>query len=392
MDRVAPACLLVTQVFPPAVGGSGVLLENVYSRLQETAVTVLIDADTCGAASHERLAIVPTHIDSRRWGLLRPGNWPGHVSLARQVYRRSRYRRAIVHCGRSQPEAVPALLASTMPGGAPYVFWAHGEDISAGLSSREFALTMRLVYGRASAAIANSRNTASLLEQTGWYRGSVDVVYPGVDSKRFHPNADDGSLRARLVKSHDDLILLSVARLQPHKGHDLVIRSLPALRREFAGLRYVIVGDGPEMDNLKRLSTEMAVEDCVHFAGEVPDVELPAYFAAADVFVLPTRVNQADFEGFGIVFLEAAASGKPCVAGRNGGVPEAVVDGETGRLIETNDLEGLIAVLRALCGSEGERRRLGELGRARAVREFTWEVAAFAVEQIHRRVASGRRA
>jgi phosphatidylinositol alpha-1,6-mannosyltransferase len=374
-------------MFPPAVGGSGVLLENVYSRLRDVQVTVLVDRATCGEPAHPRLTITPTTIDSRCWGLFRPGNWRHHMVLARQVYDLSRGR-AIVHCGRSQPEAIAALLAGLLPGGAPYVFWAHGEDISAGLSSREFKHTMRFVYRGASAAIANSRNTASLIDQTGWYRGHVDVVYPGVDAARFHPGADDGTIRHAVTGGTDAVVLLSVARLQRRKGHDLVVKALPHVLSLIPNLRYVIVGDGPELAALKTLSADLGVERIVHFAGEIPDAALPAYYAAADVFVLPTRVDASDFEGFGIVFLEAAASGKPVVAGRNGGVPEAVVDGQTGQLIEADDLDQLVAVLRALCSSRDLRRRFGENGRARAVSDFTWDAAARSVEQIHDRVAS----
>jgi phosphatidylinositol alpha-1,6-mannosyltransferase len=383
-----PGCLLVTQMFPPAVGGSGVLLENVYARLRGISVTALVDRATCGAPVHPSLTIVPTSIDPGSWGVIRPRSWRGHWRLARQISALSRDGRAVVHCGRSQPEGVPALLASAMPRGAPYVFWAHGEDVAASLSSREFAFTMRLVYRGASAALANSRNTARLIEATGWFGGTVDVVYPGVDSSRFHPTADDGSLRRRLLASDHDILLLSVARLQRRKGHDLVIRALPALRRTLPDIRYVIVGDGPERENLSRLSAELAVSECVIFAGEVPDSELPSYYSASDIFVLPTRVHQSDFEGFGIVFLEAAASGKPVVAGRNGGVPEAVLHGQTGLLVEEDDLEGLTSALLDLCGSEFKRRQLGERGRIRAATEFTWDSAAQRVEEIQARVAA----
>jgi phosphatidylinositol alpha-1,6-mannosyltransferase len=207
-------------------------------------------------------------------------------------------------------------------------------------------------------------------------------VYPGVDARRFSPDADDGALR-RALAPRGELLLLSVARLQRRKGHDLVLRVLPALKKAAPSLRYVIVGDGDERDRLERLSVELGVSADVSFVGSVSDAELPAYFAACDVFVLPTRTETSDFEGFGIVFLEAAAAGKPAVGGRNGGVPEAIVEGETGMLVADERTDELFAALKSMCTSEVLRHQMGAAGRARAIRDFSWDRAADAVMQIH---------
>jgi phosphatidylinositol alpha-1,6-mannosyltransferase len=383
-----PRYVLASQVFPPAVGGSGVLLDNVYSRIDGEVVT-FVDATTCstGTAVRRTQNVIPTVINGRAWGLADPRGWPNQLQLARLYYRWTRRGQGIVHCGRAQPEGVPALLASLAPGGPRYVFWAHGEDISAALSSRQFSATMRLVYRGAAAAIANSRNTAHLIESTGWMRRPIEVVYPGVDSARFHPGADNGALRHAL-SPEGGVILLTVARLQKRKGHDLVIKALPTLLREFPTLKYVIVGGGNEREALVHLAGELQVNHAVQFRGEVSDEELPSYFAASDIFLLPTRVAEYDFEGFGIVYLEAAAAGKPAIGGRNGGVPEAVVEGETGLLVSGLDVDELAACIRQLAGSESLRRRMGEQGMARARRDFTWERAARMVERIHQRIAS----
>jgi phosphatidylinositol alpha-1,6-mannosyltransferase len=383
----SPDYLLVSQVFPPAIGGSGVLLDNVYSRIPDGRVVALVDEATCGRPRHDRITIEAGTISPAAWGLVDPRVWPHHWRLARAVRRISSNGKAIVHCGRAQPEGIAAFLASFAPGGMPYLFWAHGEDISAGLSSRQFSSTMSLVYGRASAAIANSRNTARLLEQTGWLKHPIDVVYPGVDSDRFTPTADDGSLR-RSLSPGGELILMSVARLQRRKGHDLVLRALPELRRRHR-ITYVIVGDGPEMSSLRRMTEQLELQDSVRFVGTVSDDMLPAYFAAGDIFVLPTRVEEPDFEGFGIVFLEAAAAEKPTIGGRNGGVPEAVADGETGVLVDGDDLPMLTVALDRLCASEGLRLTMGRKGRLRT-KSFSWIAAAEAVRGIHERVAAQR--
>jgi phosphatidyl-myo-inositol dimannoside synthase len=383
--------VLVSQVFPPAVGGSGILLHNVYSRVRGERVTALVDANTTagGPLPQSGMEVFRTRIDANSWGLFTPSAWPNHLRLARRLYALAGRGRGVVHCGRAQPEGVPALLARLVWNGPPYLFWAHGEDISAALSSRQFAATMRMVYGHASAAIANSRNTADLLASTGWLQAAIHVVYPGVDAARFHPKADRGGLRATLA-GPDEVLLLSVARLQKRKGHDLVLRAVDRLRRDMPKLRYVIVGDGAERMNLQQLARELRLESNVTFAGEVVDDVLPAYFAACDIFVLPTRLETYDFEGFGIVYLEAAAAGKPAIGGRNGGVPEAIQEGVTGMLVEGENVEELTAVLHTLCESRELRRRLGEAGRERATREFTWQRAADMVSAIHHDLAARR--
>jgi phosphatidylinositol alpha-1,6-mannosyltransferase len=346
-------------------------------------VTALVDSATCGSKhAHGRIHVVPSDISGQAWGLFDPREWLGQLRLAREVYRRAAHGRAIVHCGRAQPEGISALVAGLLRGGPPYIFWAHGEDVAVGLSSRHYAATMRLVYRHASAIIANSRNTARLIADAACHRARIHVVYPGVDGHRFRPDADDGSLRHRFARD-GELLLLSVGRLQPRKGHALVIKALPTLIEQCPAIQYVIVGEGPEREHLERLAIDLQIARRVHFAGEVSDELLSGYFAACDVFVLPTRVEAADFEGFGIVFLEAAAAAKPAIGGRNGGVPEAIVEGNTGLLVSGEDEAELAAALRTLCLSETLRRRMGDTGRARALSEFTWERAAAAVSAIH---------
>jgi phosphatidylinositol alpha-1,6-mannosyltransferase len=340
----------------------------------------LAASSTGGNPAHIDIERTAIHSDS--WGLFNPRRWPEQLGLARKIYRRASHGRAIVHCGRAQPEAVPALLAKTMPGGPSYIFWAHGEDISAAMSSRQFAMTMRVVYRGASAAIANSENTARLIKSVGWHAGDVHVVYPGVDSTRFRPAADDGTIRRRLAPN-GELVILSVSRLQRRKGHELVLRALPDLLQDTPHVRYVIVGGGPEKARLQQLVASLGLNQIVRFEGEVDDALLPAYFSACDLFALPTRVEPYDFEGFGIVYLEAAASAKPAIGGRNGGVPEAVVDRKTGLLVSGEDVSELRDALRTLCSSEQLRRDLGHAARARAVQDFTWERAAAAVTEIH---------
>ena len=214
--------------------------------------------------------------------------------------------------------------------------------------------------------------------------GRIRVAYPGVDATRFHPGVDGTAIRDRHVRE-GELMLLTVGRLQRRKGQDLVLRAMAALPSR-PELRYVIVGGGEEEESLKRLAGELGVADRVVFAGKVPDEELPAYYAACDVFLMPNRADGADIEGFGIVFLEAQATQRPVIAGRTGGAPEAVAEGETALLVGGEDPGELARALDELAASPRLRARFGRAGRERAARLFTWDDTARSVAELQRRL------
>jgi phosphatidyl-myo-inositol dimannoside synthase len=311
-------------------------------------------------------------------GVLSLASSSAHIRIARQV-RALAGDDAVVHCGRALTEGTIALVAG-IGASLPYACWTHGEELPIVASSRELTWIMRRVHRRAAALLANSRNTASLLTALGNPPERVHVVHPGVDPTRFRPDAASQDLRQRLGRGAD-LVLLSVGRLQARKGHDLVIRALPAFGTRPI-LRYVIAGEGPEKDRLTALATSLGLGDRVEFLGKVPPAELPGLYAASDIFVHPNRVEGADFEGFGIVFLEAAAAGLPAIGGRSGGVPEAVEDGVTGLLVGGRDVEELQRAILSLAQSKPLRERVGAAARDRVLREFTWDRAARRVLEI----------
>jgi phosphatidyl-myo-inositol dimannoside synthase len=238
------------------------------------------------------------------------------------------------------------------------------------------------VHRGASAIIANSQNTRALLRAAGVPEGKIHVVYPGVDPERFSPRVDGREMRQRFVPGGGPM-LLSVGRLQRRKGHDLAIEAVARLTTELPGLRYVIVGNGEERNRLEALTRSLGVESHVIFVGEANAADLPAFYAACDVFLLPNRIDQSDIEGFGIVFLEAAASERPSIGGNTGGVPEAVAEDMTGLLVSGTDAEELAAAIRRLATDHVLARRLGRAGRARVLREFTWTVTSAKVAAVH---------
>jgi phosphatidylinositol alpha-1,6-mannosyltransferase len=380
-----PPLLLVTAMYPPAVGGSAVLFENVYSRCRDARVVVLTDDLVQGSRSGGAItAIEHCALATPHWGLSHPRGIAHHLAAARAIRRWARRLGSgtAVHCGRVLPEGVAARLAR-MAGGSPFACWVHGEDLATARSSRELTWVTEWVLKAASVVFANSHNTKAFVGTFGVPADRIEVVHPGVDRQRFHPHHDGRPIRSRHGLD-DAMVLLSVGRLQARKGHDVMLQAVAALRHRWPSLRYVIVGDGEEREVLRRLTEQLELTDRVLFVGQVADDDLAGYFAACDVFTMPNRVEGGDFEGFGIVFLEAAACGKPVVGGASGGVVEAVADGETGLLVDGASVAAVVDALDRLLSSPDLRQRMGDAGREWAGR-FSWEAAAASVMAAHRR-------
>jgi phosphatidylinositol alpha-1,6-mannosyltransferase len=396
-SRLAPSgpsgALLVTELFPPLAGGSAVLLHETYARLApELEVTVLTDARVSATGSlrapSDGLAVEHAEIGCTEWGWLNARGRRHSRQLARRL-RALSGAGDVVHCARPLPEGAAACLAR-LRGGRPYAVWTHGEDLGMALTSRELTLIVRLVYRCSAASFANSRNTARLLRTFSVPDDRIHVVYPGVDASRFHPEVDGSLVRAGLA-GPDEVLVLSVGRLQQRKGHDVAIEAIGRLARAGRPIRYVIIGTGEEQGRLQEITRGVGVERLVTFAGEVSADRLPAYYAASDIFLLPNREVGHDFEGFGIVFLEAAASGKPSIGGASGGVPEAVEDGRTGLLVDGRDADSVAAAIARLAEAPQLRRQLGEAGRRRVVEHFTWARAAATVREVHDQIRQNLR-
>lgn len=176
-------------------------------------------------------------------------------------------------------------------------------------------------------------------------------------------------------------MLLSVSRLVPHKGHDTVIKSLPTLIHDWPSLQYVVVGTGGHEPFLRALAQETGVRDRVRFAGRVSDKDLADYYAACDVFVMPSREEQGTVEGFGISFLEAASYGRPVIGGHGTGAADAITHGETGLLVDPLSEKAMAAAIGMLLEDENRRRVMGEAARRRVMTEFTWTRALDVVEE-----------
>ncbi|MGK2903251.1 MAG: glycosyltransferase family 4 protein [Mycobacterium sp.] len=205
-------------------------------------------------------------------------------------------------------------------------------------------------------------------------RACLERLSPGVDVGRFVP--DDAArleLRARYGLG-DRPVVLCLSRLVPRKGQDMLIRAFGRIQARVPGAVLVLVGGGPYREDLQKLAQRSGVAADVLFTGGVPAQELPAHHAMADVFAMPCRTRGAglDVEGLGIVYLEASACGVPVVAGRSGGAPETVRDGETGRVVDGADVDTIATAVGDLLADPDTAARMGAAGREWVVQNWQW--------------------
>jgi phosphatidylinositol alpha-1,6-mannosyltransferase len=220
-----------------------------------------------------------------------------------------------------------------------------------------------------------SKYTRSRFAAAFGAHAALEYLPSGVDPDQFRPDvAARKEIRTRYGLG-DRPTVVCVSRLWPRKGQDMLIRALPAIRARVPDAALLLVGGGPYEDRLRTLATQAGVAADVIMTGRVPGEDLPAHFAAGDVFAMPCRTHGRglDVEGLGIVYLEASAAGLPVVAGDSGGAPETVLDGVTGSVVNGRDLTAITTSVGNLLADPTLATEMGEAGRRWVSRHWRWE-------------------
>jgi phosphatidylinositol alpha-1,6-mannosyltransferase len=265
----------------------------------------------------------------------------------------------------------------------PYIMYAHGSEILSAMHTNWEKQWVSL--RQADCILANSRFTAGLVEKTGVRPEAIRVIPLGCDILKFRPREPDPEVRRKYLGARADApVILTVGGLIERKGQDMVIKALPTIRKSVPEVTYLVVGSGYLRKDLEDMALSLGVRDHVVFTGKIADDELPHLYAMSDVFAMPSRtqLEHDSVEGFGLVYLEAGASGKPVVAGRSGGVEEAVVDGGTGLLVDPTESEDVAKALIRLLSDRELRGRLGNQGYERVRKEYTWDIVGRHVMEI----------
>jgi phosphatidylinositol alpha-1,6-mannosyltransferase len=363
--------LLVTPQYLPDVSGSTLLLQSIVNRLNASGH----GTDVLTYAGDD-IALAGTFDSGQSYSIHRVAERKGYagssaVMLARLIALTARKQYDQVLAGFAFPSAILAHCASRVTG-TPYAVYSHGEDVTCvgetGWKRRMLSPALR----RAKVVMANSRFTANAIAKLGVDSDRVLWMPPGVETGPFLQDYSEGGerLRARW-RLGGCRIMLTVARLEPRKGQDTVIRALPELLRAVPDAHYVVAGKG-DPSPLIDLARTLGVEAHVSLVGFVAEADLPALYSLCDVYAMVSRYDPDSHhvEGFGIVYLEAALCGKPSVAGSAGGCGDVVEDGVTGLLVDPESPSEVAAALQRLLTSPEYAARLGRTARARALREF----------------------
>jgi phosphatidylinositol alpha-1,6-mannosyltransferase len=367
--------LLVTNDFPPRRGGIQSYLENLVRELVATDVhTLTVYAPKWSGCEEFDAAAAAYGYDVVRHPTTLMVPEPSvAVRMRRLIARRDI---DTVWFGAAAPLALLTPLARDA-GASRVIASTHGHEV--GWSMLPLARTaLRRIGNDTDVVTFISHYTRDRFASAFGPRAALEHLAPGVDTDRFEPNSvARAEMRAR-YRLGERPVVLCLSRLVPRKGQDMLIRALPAVRERIDGAALVIVGGGPYRDALHRLAHQFGVAEHVVFTDGVPSGELPAHHAMADVFAMPCRTRGAglDVEGLGIVYLEASATGVPVVAGRSGGAPETVVDGETGLVVDGWDVGAIAAAVGDVLADPDRAVRMGAAGRRWVVDNWQWRYKA----------------
>jgi phosphatidyl-myo-inositol dimannoside synthase len=362
-----PTTLLVTNDFPPRVGGIQRTLEALVRELPPERIGVFCPAGDDGDAYD---AGAPFRVWRQPEGFL----WPTRDVASRVGHAAHDLGAQVVLFGATYPLAL--LGPRLAEGGLPYLSAAHGFEYWLSIAPGTHALMRRATSRASRVPVMCSAFIARTVRTAVPSAVPVSVLYPGADVDRFRPDLDTEDVR-RSLEVQDRPLVVCVSRLVPRKGQDVLIRAMSAIRRRVPDATLVIVGGGPYEPTLRAMAGD-APSGSVRFVGEVGETDLPRYYAVADVFAMPCRTRRAglEVEGWGNVFVEAAACGRPVVVGDSGGARETLADGETGLLVDGRSVDGVAAAVGTLLAEPELAAKMGAAGRERVLRAHTWPAIA----------------
>jgi len=365
--------LFVSSDFPPVSGGQSNFLFGLWTNLPPDE-TVILAPEVPGS----------NLIDCNLSCLTIRQKWPlGNNSILKIIKTfliliyvlkiRLKINFKNLHCGQLYATGFVGLFLKKIIH-LPYILYVHGADLLEFKNKFLSGKILRKILLNADKIIVNSNFTRTIVLETGAKSEILSVINPGINLKDFEIELDIEKFKKGL-NLEEKKIILTVSRLVERKGHDLVLSAMPKIIKEIPNVHYLILGDGPNKTRLIKMTEEMGLGNYVTFLGFIPDSEVPQYYAICDVLVMISREikEKGNVEGFGIVYLEANAMKKPVVAGKSGGVEDAVEDGVNGLLVDPEDVDQIGRAIIRILEDDELRNKLGEKAYQRVKEKFDWK-------------------
>ena len=372
--------LLITQYFPPEKGGTQTLYHN-FAKFWPNCSSRLSILTYKQRGSE--------HIDRELTGKVhRIHKWSeftfrydirfflGLISLfLESIYIVFKDNIGIIFCGNAMFMPLIVCFILNRFSKIPFVLLVTGEEIPLQEQKGRFLnYPEKHLIRRAAGIVTWSPFGKNRLTNQGIRNVPIAIMKPGVDTNIFHPLNNLDSL-AKKLDTENKTVILTIARLDERKGHDMVIKAVPQVLHKKPNLIYLIIGKGPYEPQLKALVNSLGLNKYVEFLGEIASTEdIVRYYNVCDIFVHPNReLKSGDAEGFGLVFLEANACGKPVIGGRSGGTTEAIEHGNTGYLVNPCDVDDIASKILILLQDSSLYSEMSKKALKRVVESFTWD-------------------
>lgn len=365
--------IIFSEDFPPVSGGiaqwAAGVAKSLHRQGQEVRVLTRYRHKYAAYSGSYEFPII--YMKGKRWKQLR--SWYCHRSI-KSIYQQGYQTDLIIATTWNFARGITNLARKNQ---TKIITVVHGLEVTRKMSFIK-KLWLQRTLKKSDLVVAVSQFTQDRVIENYSVDGiSISVIPNGVDISKFDPKLDILDLKNKFgIK--DEKIILTLARVIERKGHDKVIEALPKIKEKIPNVKYIIAGDWEEnyFRKLKALVTELQLDQTVIFTGYVPPDQVKYFYNLCDVYIMPSRElkEKGDTEGFGITFLEANACEKPVIGGDSGGVSEAVVDGETGFLVDPLAVDDIAEKLIRLLSDAELAHRLGKQGRQRIEREFTWDI------------------
>jgi len=371
--------LLLTEDFPPMPFGISAFLSGLIGGLKKKGndVRVLVN-EMPGSTEYDRKQIYPI-IRYRRLRRLSSLSTGWH--LLKQIIR---IKTDILFMGHVMATRGLPVLLFHLFFRIPYVILIHAGHLPIASVSKINKVATYVLLRHANLILANSNYTKQLLIERGFLDEKIRILNPGVDTDFFSPSNDEARIRKSRMKfgAGGISLVLNVGRLVPKKNQLRIIKAISKLLEQGLGVKCIIAGDGPEKASLQRHIEELGIGAHILLIGNSSREEVKELFQVADIVVLPSIIDNGDYESFGIVALEASACGKPVVVGSKGGQVDAMLSDKTGIVVDAEDENNIANAISYLIERKDIANQMGKAGRQRVMGKFSWERIAEKAEII----------